>query len=307
MSPKFGMGKGLSEAARPENLDFGKKLGAGGAGVDAVFGDGSLAEGLGPSDGFTYCDPEHIEPNPDQPRKKMDKAGLEALAASIAERGLLQPLVVRRLDRGYQLIAGERRWRACRMAGLKRIPVVVKDSGPGDSLLLALIENVQREDLNPIEEAEALARIKQETDLTQAQLAGVVHKDRSTVANALRLLALPVSIREDVASGALSPGHARAILSLEGGAKMRAARNEIIKKGLSVRQAEALVKRMGQARPPRRRADDGLAVQFGALGDELRKKYGTKVGISGNADKGKIVFEYYSSDELERLLEMLRG
>ncbi|MBU1740943.1 MAG: ParB/RepB/Spo0J family partition protein, partial [Proteobacteria bacterium] len=178
------MGRGLSDTTSPENLEFGKKLGAG---VDSLFAPRAEGEAdLTPQDGFTYLDPALISPNPNQPRRKLDQASLAELARSIKEQGLIQPVVVRRVESGFELIAGERRWRAARMAGLARIPAVVKDKADRDALLLAVVENVLREDLGPLEEATAFQRMIEQYGLTQEEVAGVVGRDRSTVANSIR-------------------------------------------------------------------------------------------------------------------------
>jgi ParB family chromosome partitioning protein len=301
--PKFGMGRGLKDTTSPENLDFGQKLAGG---LDSLFQPGP-AEGadLTPPDGFTYLDPTLIRPNPHQPRRRPDQAALAELAASIREQGLIQPVVVRRVESGFELIAGERRWRAAQMAGLKKIPAVVKDKEDLDSLLLAVVENVQREDLGPLEEATAFHRMIDQFGLTQAQVAKVVGRDRSTVANAVRLLSLPAEVQQRLEAGEIRSGHARALLALPTAAAMIKAARTVAAKGLSVRQTETLVKRLLKSPAPPRAVTPAQG-HLAALADRLRRRFGTKVEIKGRPDKGRIVFEYYSPEELDRLLEMLQ-
>jgi len=301
--PKFGMGRGLSDTTSPENLEFGKKLGAG---MDALFAPTGEGEAdLTPQDGFTYLDPDLISPNPNQPRRKMDQASLAELARSIREQGLIQPVVVRRVESGFELIAGERRWRAARMAGLARIPAVVKDKADRDALLLAVVENVLREDLGPIEEATAFQRMIDQFGLTQEEVAKVVGRDRSTVANSIRLLGLPDEVKEHLEYGRLRPGHARALLALPTAAARTAAARTVVRKGLSVRQTESLVKKTLGPTPVKSEATRRTAAYLTALADQMKLKYGTRVDIKGKLDRGRIVFEYYSKDELDRLLELL--
>jgi ParB family chromosome partitioning protein len=300
---KFGMGRGLKDTASPENLEFGQKMGGG---VDALFHPSTEGDAeLSPPDGFTHLDCDLIRPNPNQPRRRPDQASLDQLARSIREQGLIQPVVVRRAETGYELIAGERRWRAAKMAGLKKIPAVVKASQDRDSLLLAVVENVQREDLSPIEEATAFNRMIEQFGLTQAEVAQVVGRDRSTVANAVRLLALPDEIQQSLEAGQIRSGHARALLALPNPSAMIKAARTVVAKGLSVRQTETLVKRLLKAPGPARAVTptDG---QLGALADRLRRRFGTKVEIKGQLDKGQIVFEYYSREELDRLLDLFK-
>jgi ParB family chromosome partitioning protein len=301
--PKFGMGRGLKDTTSPENLDFGQKLGGG---LDALFRpEAEAGADLTPPDGFTYLDPALIRPNPNQPRRRPDKAALGELAESIRRQGLIQPVVVRRVESGFELIAGERRWRASQMAGLKKIPAVVKDKEDRDSLLLAVVENVQREDLSPMEEATAFNRMIEQFGLTQAQVAQVVGRERSTVANAVRLLSLPAEVQDLLEAGRLRAGHARALLALPTAAATVGAARTVAAKGLSVRQTEALVKKLLKPPAPPR-AVTPAEGHLAGLADRLRRRFGTKVQITGRPDKGRIVFEYYSQEELDRLLEMLQ-
>ena len=247
-----------------------------------------------------------IVPNEFQPRKTFRDEALKELAASIKSKGVIQPVIVRKgADGGYQLVAGERRYRASLIAGLKNIPAIVKDVAPTEVLELALIENIQREDLNPVETAEAYDRLIREFKLSQEEMAGRVGKDRSTVTNFLRLLTLPPDVKRDLAEGALSMGHAKAILSLESKQKQMGLRREIISRGLSVREAESLARRMKA--PGRVRVKKAASPQVSLLEDELKRKLGTKVHIRQKGKGGKIEIEYYSPDEFDRLLELLRG
>jgi len=248
-----------------------------------------------------------IVPNQYQPRKSFRDDSLKGLADSIRESGVIQPVVVRKKDGGgYELIAGERRYRASIMAGLKRIPAVIKDVSPVEVLEMALVENIQREDLNPVETAYAYERLMGEFGLTQEGMAEKVGKDRATVANYLRLTALPDDIKKDLAEGGLTMGHAKAILSLDGTAKQLALRREIITRGLSVREAESLARR--QKAPGRIvKKKPGASAQLTMLEDELKRSLGTKVKIKPKGKGGSIEIEYYSAPELDRLLDVLRG
>ena len=225
-------------------------------------------------------DVDRLSPNRFQPRTHVDQAGIEDLARSIRANGIIQPIVVRREGAGYQIIAGERRWRAAQHAGLLKVPVVVKDVAPGQEgklLEMALAENLQREDLNPIEQALAYRRLGEEFDLTQEQIADGLGKDRSSVANTMRLLRLPAGVREHVASGTLSMGHARALLSLETEAAVVAAAADVIARRLSVRETEALVKRMIQPAPARKAPKTDVHTR--AAEQELRLALGAPVRI----------------------------
>jgi len=247
---------------------------------------------------------ERLEPNPYQPRRLFDKDALRALADSIAEHGVLQPLVVRPVDGGYQVIAGERRLRASQMAGLMAVPVVVRSATDQQALLLALLENLQREDLNPLEEAHAYRRLTAEFALSQEDIASGVGRDRSTVANSLRLLKLPSDLQKDLAAGLMSAGHARALLSLGNEQAMRIARDEIVSKGLSVRAAEALVKKMSSSpAPPKPPSQE--EVHLNSLAENLRYHLGAPVEIKRRGKKGSITIRFSSNKELERLLELL--
>lgn len=260
------------------------------------------------SGGVMEIEITRIVPNEYQPRKTFNEGPLAELAASIKSKGIIQPVVVRKhKGGGYELIAGERRFRASQLAGLKKIPAIVKDVAPDEVLELALIENIQREELNPIETAEAYDRLIREFGLKQEDMADKVGKDRSTVANFLRLLELPSEVKRDLAEGAMSMGHAKAVLSLPENKQRLQLRREILTRGLSVRETEALARKMkapGGMKPAPKKAP---SAQISMLEDELKRSLGTKVSIKAKGKGGNIEIEYYSPDELERLLDMLRG
>jgi len=257
--------------------------------------------------GSLEVDVDLLEPNRFQPRTHVDAAGIDDLARSIKANGMVQPIVVRREGSRFQIIAGERRWRAAQQAGLLKVPVVVKDIAPGDEgrlLEWALVENIQREDLNPIEEALAYRRMMDEFDRTQEDVAEAVGKDRSSVANILRLLRLPGEVRAQVAAGTLSMGHARALLSLEQEAAIKKAAAEIVGRGLSVRDTEALVKRIlaGPPAAPKPRAVDPNTRE--AEG-QLRLALGAPVRIVRRKKGGSIEIDFSSEDELQRIYEAI--
>ena len=246
-----------------------------------------------------------IEPNREQPRRDFDETRLAALAQSIKETGVLQPIVVRRREEGsYEIVAGERRWRAAQRAGLLKVPVVVRDVPADKRLELALIENVQRENLNPVEEARAYRRLAGDFGRTQEQIAQAVGKDRATVANYQRLLALPDDVQADIASGALTMGHARALVSLPDAAAQRRAGRDVRTGGLSVRATEALVKKR-LAPPPPRQPPPPADVHTRAAADALRVALGSRVEIVRRRRGGQIRISFGSEDELQRLYERL--
>jgi len=250
-------------------------------------------------------DVDRIIPGEQQPRKVFKDTALKELAASIKEKGVLQPIIVSRTGDGtFRLIAGERRWRAASLAGLRKVPAMVKDVSSADSLEIALIENIQREDLNPLEMAEAFHRLIKDFDLSQEELSVRVGKERATVANYLRLLKLPGEIKSFVNDGTLTMGHARAILSIEGRPGQVEAARRIIHKGLSVREAENLAKTWGAEGKKKARVKK-KDPQIESLQEKLIRSLGTKVRIHHKGKKGEIVIEYYSLDELDRLLDIL--
>lgn len=251
-----------------------------------------------------YLDIKRIFPGEQQPRKTFKDDSLKELAASIKEKGILQPVIVSRVgDGSFRLVTGERRWRAASLAGLKKIPALIKNVASKDSLEIALIENIQREDLNPIEAAEAFSRLIIEFNLTQEELSDRVGKERATIANYLRLLKLPEEVKSFIYNGSLSMGHAKAILALEGKVHQIDAARKIIKKSLSVREAELLAKKI--ASPPKTRTSKD--PQISSLEEKLIRGLGTKVRIINRGKRGKIEIEYYSFEELERLLDILLG
>jgi ParB family transcriptional regulator, chromosome partitioning protein len=250
---------------------------------------------------------DQIEANPFQPRRRFGSAALEELAATIKAHGVLTPIVVRTGPSGFQIIAGERRVRAARMAGLTAIPAVLKDATDNQALQMALVENLQREDLNPLESAEAYQRLIEEFGLTQEDIAGRLGRDRSSVANALRLLRLPLRIRDDIATGTLTEGHARALLGIEKPAEQLRARDMVVKKGLSVRETEALVRRWrgnGSASPKQPLSGD---PNLSALEDQLRAVLGTKVRIVREGTGGTLHVSFFSADDLTRIVEAIVG
>jgi ParB family chromosome partitioning protein len=248
-------------------------------------------------------DSDLLRPNPFQPRTTMDDAKIEELARSIRANGIIQPIVVRRVDGGYEIVAGERRWRASQRAGLLKVPVVVRDVPEERLLALALIENIQREDLNPIEEAHAYRRLADEYHLTQEQIAEAVGKDRSSVANYVRLLKLPQEVRANVGSGALSMGHARALLGLpDDVAQLRVAR-DVLARSLSVRETEALVKKTTEPTTVKPSVDKDVHTR--AAEERLRFALGTRVRIERRRKGGQIEIEFGSEDELQRIFEAL--
>lgn len=274
-----------------------------GRGLGALIDDFSVPE---TQQEVTRLPLQKVEPNPNQPRRRFDKEELQSLADSIAEHGILQPLAVRAMEGGfYQIIAGERRWRAARLAGLKEVPVVVVEADDRTVMELALIENLQRQDLNPMEEAEGYRVLTEEYGLTQEQAAARVGKSRPAVANALRLLALPEDVRSLVEKGELSAGHARAVLSLPTPARQRAAAQKILTLRLSVRQAEAMCKRLAaeekKPEPAKRPAVNYIAECEKALTRRLDRK----VRIVGGKRKGRFELEFYGEEDLQRLYEAL--
>ncbi|HOB21655.1 MAG: ParB/RepB/Spo0J family partition protein [Firmicutes bacterium] len=246
---------------------------------------------------------ENIQPNPYQPRQEFDPEKLAELATSIKEHGIIQPLVARQEGTMYTLVAGERRWRAARQAGLTHVPVIIRHLGDEQLMMLALIENLQRENLNPIEEAEAYQRLIDEFSLTQEELAQTLGKSRPAIANALRLLSLPEEIREGVSRETISAGHARALLALGSTSQQLEAYREVVRRGLSVRATENMVRAMlagKRARPKVRLVDP----QLRAMEESLISRLGTQVRITPKAKGGKIEIEYYGPEDLERLVEI---
>jgi ParB family chromosome partitioning protein len=254
-------------------------------------------------------DLDRLSPNELQPRGHIDRAALEDLAKSIASNGIIQPIVVRKVGDRFQIIAGERRWRAAKMAGLLRVPIAVREVAPGNErsvLEMALIENIQRENLNPIEEALAYRRLMDQFQMTQEAIASAVGKDRATVANVLRLLKLPDEVRAEVASGTLSMGHARALLGLASEADQRRTARDVIARRLSVRETESFVKKMAESGPPPEPAPlKPVDVHTRAAEERLRLGLGTRVRIVRHGPRGRIEIDFGSEDELIRIFEQL--
>lgn len=252
---------------------------------------------------FQICGIEEIQPNPHQPRKNFADQKLQELVDSIREKGILQPLVVRRKGIGYELIAGERRWRAAQKAGIKEVPVLVKEVKESELLELSLIENIQRENLNPIEEAEAYKGLLEHFHLTQEEISKRVGKDRTTVTNTIRLLKLPPEIRQSLADGVITMGHARAFLSLESPEKQKLAIKKVLADDLNVRQTENLMKRLRAKKQPTAPKDH---TQWNPVVEDLQRVLGTKVRIVGQGKRGKIEIEFYSLEELDRIIDLLK-
>ena len=277
-----------------------------GRGLNALLGDPELpAQG----EGSVALPISQVEPGLNQPRKRFEQGALDDLAESIRVHGIIQPLTVRRLASGYyQIIAGERRWRAAKAAGLQEVPAVIIEADDRKVMELGLIENLQREDLNPAEEARGYRTLMEEYGLTQEQVAQQMGKSRPAVANTLRLLALPDELMELLEDGSLSAGHARAILALPSPALQREAAKKVIKDQLSVRQTEALVKVMQKGKPDKPKpAEESLSLYLGELEKDLSGRLGRKVKIAHRGKKGRIELEYYDSQDLEGLLALLQG
>ena len=278
-----------------------------GRGLGALLGDDVLkAE----STGSLYLPISQVESCSSQPRKHFDEASLAELADSIREHGIIQPLTVRKLASGYyQIIAGERRWRAARLAGLQEVPVIVMEADDRKAAELAMIENLQREDLNPIEEANGYKVLMSEYGLTQEEVAQRVGKSRPAVANALRLLTLPDPVHLLLEEGKLSAGHARAILAVPSGEQQKKLAQKVIAEELSVRQTEALAKRLAaeprEAAEPKSAAGPDLSIYLREAEKTLATRFGRKVHIINGRKKGKIELEYYNPEDLNTLLELL--
>jgi ParB family transcriptional regulator, chromosome partitioning protein len=274
-----------------------------GRGLSALIPDSPTPVTAPAADRSLEIDTDLLRPNKFQPRTHVDDDRIEELSRSIRSNGIIQPIVVRKTADGYEIVAGERRWRAAQRAGLLKVPVVVRDIPEDKLLAVALIENIQREDLNPIEEAIAYRRLSDEFRLTQEQIADAVGKDRSSIANFVRLLRLPQEIRANVASNALSMGHARALLALaDEQAQLRVAR-DIISRGLSVRETEALVKK--GAEPAVDKPEIKVDVHTRAAEEKLKLALGTRTRIVRKGKGGRIEIDFTSEEELMRIYELL--
>jgi len=262
---------------------------------DAGEGDGRAAEII----------IDEIAANPYQPRSSMNDVALEGLKESISEKGVLQPVIVRRKAGRFELVAGERRLRAAKLAKLKSIPAVVKDVSDSEALEIALVENLQREDLNPIDEARGYRELINRFSLTQEQLAKKLARDRSTIANVLRLLNLPEQVKRALEEGKITMGHARALLGLDDGKQIEGVFRTLLHRGLSVRQVEALVRRKIKARTRRSRSAPGVDLGGRRIIKKKMRKLGTRVRVLVHGGHGKIEIEFYSNDDLTRILEAL--
>ncbi|MES0363197.1 MAG: ParB/RepB/Spo0J family partition protein [Desulfobacteria bacterium] len=277
-----------------------------GRGLDALIPDMKASE-LEPEP-FFYCDIDSIRPNPYQPRRRFPDQELKSLSNSIREKGIIQPVVVRAVSTGYELIVGERRWRAARLAGFKQVPVVLKNISGAEMVETALVENIQREDLNPLEKADGYHRLIKEFGLTQQEAAKRLGQERSTVANFLRLRKLPKPIQADIINNSLTMGHARALLGAGTPAQQKEAWRRIVSQNLSVRAAEALIKKLkdGKQGPSSAKARTSEDVYIEGLADDLSRHLGTRVRIARQGNRGRVEIEFYSNEDLERLIARLK-
>ena len=276
-----------------------------GRGLDSLLPDIEYVESV--SKEYFQCDIELIRPNRYQPRMQFSEDELEGMARSIKEQGIIQPLLVRKDDNGYELVTGERRLRAAKKAGLDQVPVIVKTITDTDLLEMSIVENVQREDLNPMEEAEAYYQLIVKFDLTQDQVATRVGKSRSAVANFLRLRQLPEQIKADIINGTLSMGHARALLGASNSAQQHAAWRAVVSKGLSVRETERLINRLKtENKKPKESSTGSEQRHFLSLAEDLSRRFGTKVQIKRHGKKGRLEIAFYNNDDLDRVLTLLK-
>jgi len=244
-----------------------------------------------------------IEPNKEQPRKQFDQEKLKGLADSIKQYGVVQPIIVKKNENGYSIIAGERRWRAAKIAGLKTIPAIIKDLTTREIIEIALIENIQREDLNPVEEAEAYKKLIDEHGLTQEALSKVVGKSRAAIANSIRLLTLSEAVKEMLVNDLLTPGHARTLITIEDEEKQNRLANTIVERNLNVRDTEKLIKNLTAEKKKRKSPDRDANIID--IEEKLKSVLGTKVDLQHYSNKGKIVIEYFSNEELDRIIDIL--
>lgn len=267
-------------------------------------GLGALIESAGEANsGVLEVKINEVEPNSGQPRKHFNDEKLAQLADSIKQHGVVQPLIVQRDGQRYKIVAGERRWRASRIAGIQTIPVIVKDLSNKQVMEIALIENIQREDLNPIEEAEAYEKLMSEYGMTQEEISVTVGKSRPAIANSVRLLSLQEKIKDKIIDGEISSGHARALISIENKDLQLKAVEDIIKKGLTVRETESLVKKLTSEKIVKKKDENDIEYQ--AIEERFREVFGTKVKILNSKKNGKILIEYYSEDELDRIISLV--
>jgi len=256
---------------------------------------------------YFFCETDLISPNRYQPRLQFSEDELNELCNSIKTQGILQPLLVRKDDIGYELITGERRLRAAKMAGLSKVPVVIKNISDAELLEMSIVENIQREDFNPLEEAEAYHRLITQFDLTQDQAAIRVGKSRSAVANFLRIRQLPDQIKANIMDGTISMGHARALLGAEASSQQIAAWRAVVSKGLSVRETENLVKKLKtEKKKPKKIQPSSEDIYFSDLADKLSNYFGTKVQVKRSGQKGKVEIEFYNNNDLDRLISLFK-
>lgn len=272
-----------------------------GKGLDALLGETEIAE----TEGVQQIDINMIVPNPNQPRTRF--LNIEELANSIKEKGIIQPIIVTKINDKYEIIAGERRWRAAKLVGLKTIPAIVRQIEENERLELSLIENIQRENLDPVDEAKAYKLLIEKFNLSQEELARRVGKERSTIANSLRLLNLPHRILEDLKEGRLQPGHVRPLINIKNPNVIFQLRDKIINEKMSVRQAEELVKKYKPQQKKRKQKKTQKIPEIIEMEENFQQRLGTKVKITGDLNSGKIIIEYYTSDDIERISEIIFG
>lgn len=324
MAKKTGLGRGLDalfadvapvdqeisvlERVEPKSTNKGSKT------KKEPSKDSQPADQTSSEDRIIYVDLNDIKPNSAQPRTKFDEDKLAELAGSINANGVIQPLIVRKSTNGYELVAGERRWRASRIAGLSRVPCIVRDFDDKQNAIVAIIENMQREDLNPIEEAKGLKAMTEKYGFTQEQVSVSLGRSRTYIANSIRLLKLPDEIQEYVSSGQMSAAHGRTIINISDKKRQKEVADKIIRNDLSVRATEKLAEKVkDEIKPERKRrkkaadkTDFSTSTEIKAVESELKTHMGTKVNIRGDENKGRIEIEYYSLEELNRLIDLLR-
>lgn len=272
-----------------------------GKGLNALF----PGESLSTAESVEHINVKSIKPNPYQPRKIFDKKAIEELSASVKEHGILQPIILRKVGMTYEIVVGERRYRAAKMAGLSEVPAVIRSLTDEETMEFAILENLQREDLTPIEEAEAYNNLMENLNLTQEQLAFRLGKSRSHIANHIRLLSLPEKIRTTITEGKLSMGHGRTLLGLRKKEQMIPTAERVLKEGLNVRQLEKLVQNLNENVPRETKPIEKKNLFIEEQESTLRDYFGTNVTIKKTKDKGKIEIEFFSNDDLERILELL--
>lgn len=291
-----------------------KKSGLG-RGLEALFNDvqiniiGKEREEQNQENSIVFININNIAPNPNQPRKDFKDDKIEELAASIKEHGVIQPIMVRKSTNGFEIVAGERRWRAARKAQIKEIPCIIKELDEHENMIIAIIENMQREDLNALEEAKAFQQLAESFKLTQEEISKSVSRSRPYITNALRLLKLPEEIQGMIVDGSLTAGHARAIAGMKHKDKQIALGKQTVEKGLSVRQVEDLAKKLEDPKLESKKSNNvgkkKTSKEVSMIEEEMIKKFGTKVNIISGKKRGRIEIEYYSNDELERLIELI--